>query len=141
MKSKNLVLIVACLLMQTISFSQTKQQPIVGSDMDAHGCKASAGYTFSKVKNNCVRLFEEPVQLKELNPKESYTSNCTIIFSKDQRKAEVFIPNEKTSVILLRSGKSGSYCWKKGVYALYKKNGYSLNKSANTIFKSDEKVR
>ncbi len=32
--------------------------PVVGSDRDAHGCIGSAGYTWSNVRNQCIRIFE-----------------------------------------------------------------------------------
>ena len=37
--------------------------PMVGGDSDAHGCKASAGYTWSVVKNECIRIFESGIRL------------------------------------------------------------------------------
>jgi len=38
---------------------KTTPTPIVGSDSDAHGCKASAGYSWCEVKNRCLRVWEE----------------------------------------------------------------------------------
>lgn len=32
---------------------------LVGNDLDAHGCKASAGYSWCKEKNKCLRVWEE----------------------------------------------------------------------------------
>ncbi len=32
--------------------------PIVGGDSDIHGCKASAGYTWSSAQNKCIRPWE-----------------------------------------------------------------------------------
>jgi hypothetical protein len=115
----------------------TKQMParvLAGADKDAHGCKASAGYTYSVVKNDCVRLFEEKVQLKELHPKGSYTTNATVIFSKDNTKAEVFMASSKTSMILIRSGKTDHYIWQKGSLSLSKERGYVLKQSGKAIF-------
>lgn len=34
--------------------------PIVGGDSDIHGCKASAGYTWSVSENKCIRPWETP---------------------------------------------------------------------------------
>ena len=33
--------------------------PLVGGDVDEHGCKASAGYSWCAVKSKCLRTFEE----------------------------------------------------------------------------------
>ena len=32
--------------------------PVAGADRDAHGCIASAGYTWSSVRKQCIRIFE-----------------------------------------------------------------------------------
>lgn len=32
---------------------------IVGDDRDGHGCIASAGYTWSEVQKDCIRLWEK----------------------------------------------------------------------------------
>ena len=34
-------------------------QQLVGNDVDAHGCKGSAGYTWCSTKNKCLRVWEE----------------------------------------------------------------------------------
>ncbi len=82
--------------MGSLAFGQkTDATPVLGGDKDAHGCKASAGYTFSYIKNDCVRTFEQKVQLKEQNPKGSYTTNAAVIFSKDMKKAEVFCSGKR----------------------------------------------
>jgi len=36
---------------------------LVGNDSDAHGCKASAGYSWCETLQTCVRLWETPCQL------------------------------------------------------------------------------
>ena len=42
-------------------FAQCPQ--LVGNDSDAHGCKASAGYTWCESSQKCVRAWETPCQL------------------------------------------------------------------------------
>lgn len=37
--------------------------PMVGNDADEHGCKASAGYRWSVLRNECIRIFEAGVRL------------------------------------------------------------------------------
>ncbi|MFZ6035326.1 MAG: hypothetical protein ACOYUB_04255 [Patescibacteria group bacterium] len=36
------------------------QPPLVGGDVDEHGCKASAGYSWCDAKRSCIRVWEEP---------------------------------------------------------------------------------
>jgi len=132
-KMKKTILFSAMFL-GSLAFAQ-KTAPVVGGDKDAHGCKGSAGYTYSQIKNDCVRVFEQKIKLTEVKPEGSYTSMAAVIFSNDMQKAEVFIPNIKlNSIILNRLGKGKA--WKKGEYILkpYKK-GYQLIKDNVVIYK------
>ncbi|MFL9833145.1 hypothetical protein [Chryseobacterium terrae] len=107
------------------TFAQT------GSDRDSHGCIGSAGYTYSKIKKNCVRVFEQEIKINQLNPKNSSSSMAAIIFSENKRKAEVLLPGEN---IILRK-KCRKDIWKKGKYILTPtETGYKLEKDKITIY-------
>jgi hypothetical protein len=122
------------------SFTFAQKAPVVGGDKDVHGCKASAGYTYSQVKNDCVRVFEQKIKLKEVKSDKSYTSMTAVIFSKDMKKAEVFIPEASAkSIILEREGKgkiwkSGSYLKDTYVLVPYKKTRYQIKKNDVVIY-------
>lgn len=78
---------------------------IAEMDKDEHGCLASAGYIWSKVGHECVKLYSgialNPVgQPDNTDP----TLAAFVLFSQDQKKAEVFLPNTDESDILLQSG-------------------------------------
>ena len=119
------------ILLATSSFSFGQK---TGDDRDEHGCIASAGYTYSLIKKTCVRVFEQKIQLKEVNPKGTSTSIAAVIFSEDNKKAEVFLPGLTPSQILVRKGTRDNYIWKKGGLVLSKKNGYELKKDGKLIF-------
>ncbi|PIF46417.1 hypothetical protein CLU96_3448 [Chryseobacterium sp. 52] len=109
----------------------------VGGDRDAHGCIGSAGYTYSQIKKDCVRVFEQKIKLTEVAPTGSSTSMAAVIFSKDMKKAEVFVPGtDGESLILTRLGKGKAKAWKKDGYILvpFKKNGYQLKKDNVVIY-------
>lgn len=113
----------------TVFFTTCVFAQKVGGDKDAHGCIGSAGYTYSQIKNDCVRVFEQKIKLNEVKPEGSSTSMTAIIFSKDMRKAEIFLPEQNSgSLILTRIGKGK--VWKNGKYILvpYKKTLYQLKK-------------
>lgn len=131
--NKKVYSIGACMFLSVFAMmSQT-----VGNDKDEHGCRASAGYTFSVIKNDCIRLFEQEIQLNEVNPEGTSTSLSAVIFSEDKTKAEVFIPDSKSGIILIRKGKEGKYVWKKGKLSLTQKDKrYFLKKSNKLIFSS-----
>jgi hypothetical protein len=114
------------------------QSNMPGGDVDVHGCRASAGYTFSVIKNECIRVFEQEIQLNEVHPEGTSSSISAVIFSKDTKKAEVFIPGSAGGVILSRTGKKGSYVWTKGEVSLSQKtNAYILKKANRIIFSSE----
>ncbi len=114
----------------SVLFAQ-KAQTKAGTDKDTHGCIASAGYTYSQLKKECIRTFEQKIQLKEMATKGNYTA--TVIFNKDQSKAEIFLKEEKTSVILNRTSKE---VWKNATYSLTKNKRFVLNKNKKAVYKS-----
>ncbi|WP_461146157.1 hypothetical protein [Spirosoma pulveris] len=130
-KSLLCILLLTC---GTLTVGQTRKQSTNGGDKDAHGCIRSAGYTFSVLKNDCIRVFEQTIQLKEVSPTGSFTSNATVIFSKDTKQAEVFIPGSATGVLLARSSKEGKFFWKKGNLTLLRLKGYVLKRGNQVIF-------
>jgi hypothetical protein len=73
----------------TTHISQTKAVELLGNDKDEHGCIGSAGYTWSSIKNECIRVFELPLQLKTLDE----TSIIGVTFSENMKIAEVFTAN------------------------------------------------
>ncbi|MFN3755916.1 MAG: hypothetical protein ACK4RM_03070 [Flavobacterium sp.] len=77
---------------------------LVGADKDENGCLSTAGYTWSVLKQECVRLFEvafvlPPIQSPELNDAVMVSY---VLVSTDGLKAEVFFPGEEESIIFNR---------------------------------------
>ena len=114
----------------TITSALFAQQPKAGADKDAHGCIASSGYTYSELKKECIRTFEQKIQLKEIATKGNYTA--AVVFTKDQSKAEIFLKEEKKSVILNRSIKG---IWKNASYTLTQDKGFVLARNKKAIYK------
>ncbi|GAB2536307.1 hypothetical protein [Spirosoma aerophilum] len=108
----------------------------VGNDKDSHGCIGSAGYTFSVLKNDCIRVFEQKVQLKEMHPTGSYTSMAAVVFSKNNKKAEVFMAGTPSGILMSRVGKAGKYSWRSGDLTLRKGTGYVLKRGKTVLFSS-----
>ncbi len=68
----------------------TKLTPaVVGTDADEHGCRASAGYQWSVLQQQCIRVFELPVQIIS----QDSTTRTGLIISADRSQAEVFSPS------------------------------------------------
>ena len=101
MKTKTFLF--ALLLAGTSALFAQQTKPKAGADKDIHSCIASAGYTYSELKKECIRTFEQKIQLKEIATKGNYTA--AVLFNKDQSKAEIFLKEEKKSLILNRTSK------------------------------------
>jgi hypothetical protein len=109
---------------------ETKSVVVVGSDSDSHGCKASAGYTWSILKKECIRIFEIGTKLSHAEDGKTYTIVSYVIF--DGNKAELFLDTQKESIILER--KSEGESWIKDDLQLIAWKGYVLKKGDKVIY-------
>lgn len=83
---------------------------LLGNSKDAHGCNGSAGYTWSEVSRECVRLFE--AGLKFTAVAGDTTLAAYVIFSSDSLRAEMFLPGETEHPVLNRKTlPAGEYVW------------------------------
>lgn len=128
MNTKHMLFSVLFLLSSTFIFGQT-----VGGDTDANGCIGSAGYTYSTIKKECIRIFEQQIKLEDTNTSDAVTTQTCVIFSADNKKAEIFL--DGGSVVLSRKGKKGAYTWVKGDIVLGDNKGYYIKKGADVIYK------
>lgn len=83
---------------------------MVGNDRDEHGCIASAGYTWSEVQKDCIRLWEKGVRLSAV---EDTGKTLFLVFSPDSMQVELFFSAEDApNEILFRRGlPAGGYAW------------------------------
>lgn len=73
---------------------------VIGGDKDENGCLTAAGYTWSKVNQECVRIFELGIQLLPVNKKDSDAVFAAyVMFSNSGDVAEVFLPNTNSSIL------------------------------------------
>lgn len=94
---------------QQLVFSPKQQ--MVGNATDDHGCNRSAGYTWSAVLQDCIRVFEKGVRLQPVDDPEATTS-AFIVFAVDSTQVEVFLPNEETHPVLDRRDlPKGGHAW------------------------------
>lgn len=103
---------------------------VVGGDVDTHGCKPSAGYTWSSLKKECVRLFEVGTKLAHAEDGKTYSAVSYVIFEGNQ--AELFLDTQKEPILLERKSEGDS--WTKGDYQLIPWKGYVLKKSGKIIY-------
>ena len=114
-----------------------KDSTIIGADKDQNGCLASAGYIYSKVNKDCVRMFSGiPLYANQTIEKNEDPNNATyILFSEDGNLAEIFLAGEDNSVVLNKVENSKAWSFKN--YKLIAKNGYVLEKDSKIIFSGD----
>ena len=91
--------------------AETEKTEIVGDDKDEHGCIASAGYTWSEVQKDCIRLWEKGVRLASVDDAEN---TLFIVFSPDSTQVELFFSEEdaQNEILDRRSLPAGGYAWK-----------------------------
>lgn len=117
----------------------------VGGDVDAHGCKPSAGYIWSQVQEKCLRVFEAGIRLSpmgtdEPSSNEQGTQVAYVVFDKAQARAELFLPGEKGSLVLEGRGEEGAQSWEAGEFKLIPWKGYVLQKNGQAIYGGDAGV-
>jgi hypothetical protein len=140
---KNAILIaltccfLACSDQKTTTTKQTtitettvaEKPPMVGGDSDEHGCKASAGFQWSQIKNECIQIFNAGIRLNPQAKDLDQTLSAFVVFKSDtdDTKAELFIPNASTSLLLEKVKKEDAGVWKNENYILSQWKGmYSL---------------
>lgn len=95
--------------MSATKLVQFPQTPMVGADSDEHGCKASAGYTWSEVLKDCIRVFEKGIRTEAV---DGSNDSAFIVFGPDSTQVELFFSNRQPNEILdRRELPSGGYAW------------------------------
>ncbi len=117
----------------------TDSAHVVGNDADAHGCKGSAGYTWSVIKNECIRPWENTLQLLPINHEDSSAIiTASVIFSTDSSQAELFMANETENLVLIKT-KENRYVTKTELSTfelIFENNIWTIIKSGKAIYKS-----
>lgn len=84
---------------------------VIGVADDSHGCNAAAGYTWSEVRQNCIRIFEEGMEFMAVNNQDT-TLAAYVVFSTDSLRAEAFLPRQDAHPVLDRRAlPAGGYTW------------------------------
>lgn len=117
----------------------TKKDSTIVNDKDENGCLASAGYVWSKVNNECVKGFSG-IQLNPVTDmtNEDETVSAYVLFNEDASKAEVFLPKDTTSIVLLRSSAGKSWLYKN--WQLIQSKGFILKKAGENKFSGDLQI-
>lgn len=90
--------------------SSDKKETVAGGDKDEHGCIASAGYTWSEVQKDCIRLWEKGVRMKAV---DDAGRTMFLVFSPDSTQVELFFSEEgmPNEILDRRTLPAGGYAW------------------------------
>ncbi len=114
-----------------------KSPEAIGGDKDTHGCLPAAGYQWSVLKNDCIRLFESGIRLDAQAAGLDTTVSAFVVFksAEDDAQAELFLPTGTGSILLKKMSDNGAGLWSddtfslsqwKGMYTLHGKSGVLL---------------
>jgi hypothetical protein len=119
----------ALFLLSTTCSAQDTPTIVVG-DRDEHNCIGSAGYQWSMLKKECIRIFEAGIRLDAVAPDLNKTVSAFAVFKSESENAQVemFIPGVKDSILLKKAKKGNEVSWKNANYTLALKGGmYTLS--------------
>jgi len=113
---------------------------VVGGDKDEDGCLASAGYTWSKLNKECIRVFTgiQLLPVDKLKDQDDAVYATYLLFDESGDNAELFLPNEDDSVILKRESEGKP--WTNGDWELIPYKGYVLKKAGKLLFAGDGEI-
>jgi len=134
--SSGLILLVLLFTACHPKTASTESDEIVGNDRDAHGCIGSAGYTWSKLRKECIRPFEVGLQMTDVQHVGA-TGVAYLVAVGGNDSKEVFLPSGGESILLLKKGKkwvdaNEEYTLREpmdGSYELYDAEGVLLFKT------------
>lgn len=152
---KNFKIIFGALLMSLLYFTSCEKENTATTDTDVavktdpmsiqpvinplDSTAVSPG-KFSALKNGEIDLNKDAITLNSM--KEGNSEKAHLLFNDDQSKAEIFLPNERKSLLLDRKGTEGNYTWTDGKYELITWKGYILQtlKQGTKLFAGDVKM-
>lgn len=103
-----------------------------GGNGEAKGCIGSAGYTWSHLHNQCIRIFESGIRLEPKHRSLDKTQSAFAVFAPaDESLVEMFLPG-RAPFILARDGDKQS--WRDGAYVLTRtKRSYALAEAKGAL--------
>lgn len=118
----------------------------VGMAKDERGCNGAAGYVWSDIKKECVRLFDSGVRLNPvIRDSSSAVLSAFLIFSPDSLQVELFIPDVEIHPILdRRILPDSTFVWNMeddDTPNVHKKNGaWSLSKRGTLLYTEEKPI-
>ncbi|MDM1406994.1 hypothetical protein [Myroides sp. DF42-4-2] len=114
---------------------------VVGEE-DGFGCAYTAGYRYSYLSEDCIRVFEVGFRLNPIdddanagsdleNDLENNEVSCFVLFAKDGKEAEIFLPQKEKSIVLTSDRTK----------TIYLNEGWSLNVENGMVLKYKDQIK
>ncbi|HLS96698.1 hypothetical protein BC792_11517 [Sphingobacterium allocomposti] len=100
-------------IFSSVAFLSCQQQPskkttttsevapsLVGSEKDEKGCLVAAGYTWSKLKEDCIRPWEGTVTMNVTDTSTNFETAAFVLIDSTKQQAELFLKEEPESILL-----------------------------------------
>lgn len=72
----------------------------IGGGKDQHGCLIAAGYTWSKIKEDCIRPWESTITMNITDTSTNFETAAFVLVDSTKQKAELFLNEEDESILL-----------------------------------------
>ena len=111
---------------------------ITSVDKDENGCLDGAGYFWSSLNKECIKIYESAITLypQTNQNNEDETKNAYIVFGENSgNEAEIFLPNQEKSLILIRPEEGQP--WKFDEWQLIPWKGFILKNGEEILFSGD----
>ncbi len=105
------LILLGVLVVVYLPITPNETSPAVGADRDVHGCIASAGYTYSVVRQECIRLWETGTALTPVVQIENPVLAAYVVRSANWQHAEIFLPGQEGSTVLTLQTSPGDPTW------------------------------
>ncbi|WP_158960447.1 hypothetical protein [Myroides fluvii] len=110
---------------------------VVGEE-DGFGCAYTAGYRYSYLLADCIRVFEQGFRLNPIeeegvleNNLENNEVSCFVLLAKSGEEAEIFLPQQEKSIVLA-GDKTKS---------IYSKEGWQLSIEKGMVLKYKDEIK
>ena len=103
---------------------------------DKNGCVEEAGYKWSVIKDNCIRVVDEGFRLNPIDDLSNLepSKSAYVLLKDDKLYAEIFLQNLPKSILLSRTSEKEDFTEKN--YKLSIKSGYTFSINDSIAYKA-----
>lgn len=110
----------------------------IAIEKDKNGCVVEAGYKWSIIKDDCIRVVDEGFRLNPIDDLSNLeaSQSAYVLLNESMLNAEVFLQEMPKSIYLTRKSKEVDFVEKN--YKLSIKSGYTLSVNDSIIYRAAE---